>query len=372
MEKRRHWVTWYRHNILCLQSKEVVWTSYVKAEQILHFNPLSAIWRIYPSSKWSSQLVAAWRIYLSWVNDKLWACEGLGHSGMFWGEALRGRFSFEARNYLFSFPSYVHFEEFFCFPRFCKIWRQTFLPAFGFDDVLELFLKTALRHSAFSCELRLRPQVFFENFFSFFKAEPVLLAWQLWWSPGWAKLFGGGSSKTRVETWFRELARSIAEGPSIVVAFSTSRLRWSMVQKRQKPDEVSLWLSFIVYKNQRGKQRALRSPFPRPNVFYRFAIRCFPVCGCTVAPRVHENKSRQLHTMGSVTAEFEVRHRWRTTTLFSGRYALNAEHVHARSLQKLDIFGWHFRLGLHFACTCSSKYSVQRWVQRSRIIVFLF
>ena len=89
-------------------------------------------------------------------------------------------------------------------------------------------------------------------------------------------------------------------------------------------------------------------------------------------PRVHKNKSRQLHTMGSVTAEFEVRHRWRTTTLFSGRYALNAEHVHARSLQKLHLFDWHFRPGLHFACTCSSKYSVQRWVQRSRINVFPF
>ena len=91
-----------------------------------------------------------------------------------------------------------------------------------------------------------------------------------------------------------------------------------------------------------------------------------------VISRVHKNKSRQLHTMGSVTAEFEVRHRWRTTTLFSGRYALNAEHVHARSLQKLHLFDWHFRLGLHFACTCSSKYSVQRWVQCSRINVFPF
>ena len=28
-----------------------------------------------------------------------------------------------------------------------------------------------------------------------------------------------------------------------------------------------------------------------------------------VTPRVHKNKSRQLHTMGSVTAEFEVCHR---------------------------------------------------------------
>ena len=30
--------------------------------------------------------------------------------------------------------------------------------------------------------------------------------------------------------------------------------------------------------------------------------------GC-LSPRVHKNKSRQLHTMGSATAEFEVRHR---------------------------------------------------------------
>ena len=29
------------------------------------------------------------------------------------GEALEGRISFEARNYLFSFQSYVRFEEFF-------------------------------------------------------------------------------------------------------------------------------------------------------------------------------------------------------------------------------------------------------------------
>ena len=33
-------------------------------------------------------------------------------------EALEGRFSFEARNYLFSFQRYDLFEEFFYFPRF--------------------------------------------------------------------------------------------------------------------------------------------------------------------------------------------------------------------------------------------------------------
>ena len=93
------------------------------------------------------------------------------------GEALKGRFSFEARNYLFSFTGYVHFEEFFVSRAFVKFGAKRSSPgAFGFDDVLELFLKTAPGHLAFSCQLRLRPRVFFENFYSFFKAELVLLA----------------------------------------------------------------------------------------------------------------------------------------------------------------------------------------------------
>ena len=35
-------------------------------------------------------------------------------------EAIEGRFSFEARNYLFSFRSYVRFVEFFLFPALLK------------------------------------------------------------------------------------------------------------------------------------------------------------------------------------------------------------------------------------------------------------
>ena len=88
------------------------------------------------------------------------------------GEALKGRFSFEARNYLFSFPSYVHFEEFSVSRASVKFGAKRSSPGtFCFDDVLELFLKTALRHWAFSCELRLRPRVFFENFHSFFESR---------------------------------------------------------------------------------------------------------------------------------------------------------------------------------------------------------
>ena len=77
---------------------------------------------------------------------------------------------------LFSFQSYVHFEEFFvsrAFVRFAA--KRSSAGAFGFDDVLELFLKTPLGHRASFCELRLRTRVFFENYFSFSKQSRCYL-----------------------------------------------------------------------------------------------------------------------------------------------------------------------------------------------------
>ena len=93
------------------------------------------------------------------------------------GDALKGRFSFEARKYLFSFQSYVHFEEFLVsrvFVRFgAKRWSA---GAFGFDDVLELFLKlrSVTVHLFANSDYDL--EFFSENYLSFFKVEPVLLA----------------------------------------------------------------------------------------------------------------------------------------------------------------------------------------------------
>ena len=100
---------------------------------------------------------------------------GVGGTRPLWnvlGEAIEGRFSFEARNYLFSFRSYVRFEEFFvsrAFERFGA--KCSSSGALGFDDILGFFLKTPLRHRAFFCELLLRPQVFLENLLSFFQSR---------------------------------------------------------------------------------------------------------------------------------------------------------------------------------------------------------
>ena len=91
--------------------------------------------------------VAVWRIYPSWVNDKLWALEGLSHSGMLWAR-LSGD-DFRSKLEIISFLFWVMFiSKFFSFPRaFAKFGAKRSSPgAFGFDDVLELFLKTALRY----------------------------------------------------------------------------------------------------------------------------------------------------------------------------------------------------------------------------------
>ena len=138
--------------------------------------------------------VAVWRIYLSWVNDKLQAWEGLGNSGMFWARLSRD--DFRSKLEIISILSRVmSISKSFLFPRaFVRFGaKRLSAGAFGFDDVLELFLKTPLRHRPFFfCELRLRPRVF-EISFLFSKAEPVLLARQLWRSPAWAKHFGDGT-----------------------------------------------------------------------------------------------------------------------------------------------------------------------------------
>ena len=148
--------------------------------------------------------VAVWRIYPSWANDKLWVWEELGHYRMFWARLSRD--NFRSKLEIISFRSRVMFisKSFFRFPRFCKFWRQTFEPwGFWFPRCLRaLFENCAPSPGIFLRTPTRTASIFLKISILFFKAEPVLLAWQLWWSPGWAKLFGDGLSKTRMETSF--------------------------------------------------------------------------------------------------------------------------------------------------------------------------
>ena len=211
--------------------------------------------------------VAVWRIYPSWVNDKLWAWEGLGHSGMFWAR-LSGD-DFRSKLEIISFLSRVMFisKEFFLFPRFCKIWRQTFEPwRFWFRRCLgALFENCAPSPGIFLRTPTTTTSIFWKFLFFFSKQSRCYLPDSYVDHQAEQSSLVVVRRKLEWKRVFRALARSSTEEPSIVVAFSTSRLRWSMVQKRQKPDEVSL-SPFIVYKNQRGNQRVLRNLFPRPDV----------------------------------------------------------------------------------------------------------
>ena len=67
-------------------------------------------------------------------------------------EALEGRFSFEARNYLFSFQRYVRFEE-FLFPALLKDLVPNVQALGLLVWTISVFLKTPLRHRSFFCEL---------------------------------------------------------------------------------------------------------------------------------------------------------------------------------------------------------------------------
>ena len=132
--------------------------------------------------------VAVWRIYPSWVNDKLQAWEGLGYSRILWARLSRD--DFRSKLKIISFLSRVMSvsKSFFvsrAFERFGA--KRSSSWAFGFNDVLEAFLKTPLRHQAFfgnsffwwriypSCGTRnweLRPRVFWKfSFFFFFQSR---------------------------------------------------------------------------------------------------------------------------------------------------------------------------------------------------------
>ena len=176
-----------------------------------------------------------------------WQVAGVGGTRPLWnvlGEALEGRFSFEARNYLFSFQSYVRFEEFFvsrAFERFGA--KCSSSGAFEFDDVLGLFLKTPLRHRAFFANSDYDHKYFLKISFLFSKAEPVLLAWQLWRSQLWVKHFGDGTSKTGMKTRLPGVGE--IERRRTIDRRRDRYESCAMIHgpgEKKKPKEVSVWL----------------------------------------------------------------------------------------------------------------------------------
>ena len=145
----------------------------------LSFHPLSAIWRIYSSSKWSSQWSYDGHIRHGWMTS--WESGRDSATPECFVRGSQGTIFVRSSKISLFFPELCSFGRVFCFPRFCKTWHQTFeCWSFGFDDALELFWKlrsVTAGHLFANTDDDL--EYFLKTTFLFIKAEPVLLAWQL-------------------------------------------------------------------------------------------------------------------------------------------------------------------------------------------------
>ena len=207
--------------------------------------------------------VAIWRIYPSWVNDKLWAWEGLGHSGMFWARLSRD--DFLSKLEIISFPSRVmSVSKSFFFVSCAFEWfgaKCSSSGAFGFGNVLGLFLKTPLRHRAFFTNSYYDHKYFLEIPFFFKKqrrfylpdsyGDPkseqstlVMVRRKPEWNPT------SGRWRDRAQQDHRSSSRLVQ-----VVCDDP----WSWREKK-KHKEISVWFA------QSTNQRVLRSLFPRRDV----------------------------------------------------------------------------------------------------------
>ena len=248
-------------------------------------NPLSAIWRKYPSSKWSSQWPHDGYIRHGWMTS----C-GRGRDSATpecFGRGSQGTIFVRTSKISLFFPEICSFRRVFVSRAFVRFGaKRSNSGAFGFDDVLELFLETLLGHRASFCELRLRPRVFFENFLSFFKTQPVLLAWQLWWSPGWTKHFGDDTSTIRMKSSLPgvgEIERRRTSDRRRDWYESLAVIHGQKEKKkntRTSPCDCAKSQPFII-----DKPASFEEPVSKTKYRYRFALRCFHVRGCIAAGR---------------------------------------------------------------------------------------
>ena len=208
-------------------------------------NPLSATWRIYPSSKWSSQWPYDGYIRHGWMTS----C-GRGRDSATlecFGRGYRGTIFVRSSKLSLFFPELCPFRSFFffLFPALLKdlapnvqapgllvstmfwgsFWKLRSVTGHFFLRTLTTITSISWNFLSFFPK---QSRCYLPDSYSDPKSEQstlVMVRWKLEWKLD-----------------FRALARSSAEGPSIVVAIGTSRVRWSMVQKRKKNKEVSVWM----------------------------------------------------------------------------------------------------------------------------------
>ena len=216
--------------------------------------------------------VAVWRIYPSWVNDKLRAWEGHGHSRMLWPRLSRD--DFRSKLEIISFLSRVKSvsKSFLASHTFEKCGaKRSSSWAFGFDDVLEAFSKTPLRHRALFANSDYDHE--FWKFPLFFFQSRARVTWltamaiprlskALWWCyvENQNENLTSERWQDRADHWpSTRLVRFVGGNPG----------PWSKRQKKKTKKKTQGCQRLIVRgfnPSSSTNQRVLRSMFPRPNV----------------------------------------------------------------------------------------------------------
>ena len=164
--------------------------------------------------------------------------------------------------------SYVHFKEFtFVSRAFVRFSANCSSSGRWFRWCLGALFDNSAPSPGIFCELHFRPWVFFWKFpFFFSKQSRCYLPYSHGVPQAEQSTLLMVHRKLGQKLDFQALARSSAGGPSIVVTIGTSRMRWSMVQKRQKHIEVRVWLSEVSTLHQLQNKQVLWGLFPRPDV----------------------------------------------------------------------------------------------------------
>ena len=211
--------------------------------------------------------VVVWRIYLSWVNDKLRAWEGLGHSGMFWARLSRDDFRSKLEN--ISFLSRVMFisKSFSVSRAFVRFGAKRSSSGLLVSTMpWSFFWKLHFVSGHFLRTLNVTTRFFLKISFIFSKQSRCHLPDSCGDLQAEQSTFVMVRRKLEWKPDFRTLARSSAEGSSIIVAIGTSRLWWFMVQKRKKTQWSQSVIARSINPSSFTKSASFRSLFRRPNV----------------------------------------------------------------------------------------------------------
>ena len=228
---------------------------------------MSATWRIYPSSKWSSQWPYDGYIRHGWMIS----C-GRGRDSATlecFARGYRGTIFVRSSKLSLFFPELCPLRRAFLFPALLKDLAPNVraLGLFWFRRCFgALFANSAPSPGIFLQTLTTTTSISWKFPFFFPKQSRFYLPDSYSDPKSKQSTLVMVSRKLEWKLDFRALVRSSAEGPSIVVVIGTSRVRWSMVQRRKKKQGSQRVIVRRLNPSSSTNQRVLRSLVPRLDV----------------------------------------------------------------------------------------------------------